>query len=172
MRRLLDVSPLGGWPRSNPALEGIIDQNFAHLSRKDDTDGYGAIAPGVRTMPEARPVQKPPPQQQPRAAQANYKKIEAYAAHLLNEAVAKEKAERFGDAIVDYLQAADMLLLLAKGTPDYTPWKAFSDKAIACQQRVRILIAKRKLAEEAAEAAPQAAPPRTPAVLPSQEKKV
>lgn len=67
-------------------------------------------------MPEARPVQKPPPQQQPRAAQANYKKIEAYAAHLLNEAVAKEKAERFGDAIVDYLQAADMLLLLAKGT--------------------------------------------------------
>ena len=99
--------------------------------------------------------------QQAQAAQASkFKKIEMYAAHLVNEAVAKEKAGRFGDAIVDYLQAADLLLLLAKGTQDYTPWKAFSDRAIACQQRVRILIAKRKLAEEAAEAAPAPAAPR------------
>jgi hypothetical protein len=173
-RRLLDVSVSGEDVGATLPSKGIIDQNFALLSRKDDTDGYGGVAPGEGTMPEVRPVQKPSPpqQQQPRAAQANYKKIEAYAAHLLNEAVAKEKAERYGDAIVDYLQAADMLLLLAKGTPDYTPWKAFSDKAIACQQRVSILIAKRKLAEEAAEAASQAAPPRSPAVVPSQEKKV
>jgi hypothetical protein len=99
-------------------------------------------------MPEAQVA--PKPQQ---AAQASkLKKIEMYASYLVNEAVAKEKAGRFGDAIVDYLQAADLLLLLAKGTQDYTPWKAFSDRAIACQQRVRILIAKRKLAEEAAEA--------------------
>ena len=105
-------------------------------------------------MPEAQVAPKPQ-QQQAQAAQASkFKKIEMYAAHLVNEAVAKEKAGRFGDAIVDYLQAADFLLLLAKGTQDYTPWKAFSDRAIACQQRVRILIAKRKLAEEAAEAAP------------------
>ncbi|MGH9919577.1 MAG: hypothetical protein ACRD6W_12025 [Nitrososphaerales archaeon] len=112
-------------------------------------------------MPGAQAA--PKPQQQAQAAHASkLKKIEMYATHLVNEAVAKEKAGRFGDAIVDYLQAADLLLLLAKGTQDYTPWKAFSDKAIACQQRVRILIAKRKLAEEAAEAAPapslQAAP--------------
>ena len=71
------------------------------------------------------------------------KKIELYATHLVNEAVSKEKAGRTGDAIVDYLQAADLLLLLAKGTQDYIPWKAFSDRAIACQQRVRVLIAKR-----------------------------
>lgn len=104
-------------------------------------------------MPEAHIA--PKPQQQVQAAQASkLKKIEMYAAHLVNEAAAKEKAGRFGDAIVDYLQAADLLLLLAKGTQEYTPWKAFSDRAIACQQRVRILIAKRKLAEEAAEAAP------------------
>jgi hypothetical protein len=104
-------------------------------------------------MPEVNTV--PIPQQQPQATQASkFKKIELYAAHLVNEAVAKEKAGRLGDAIVDYLQAADLLLLLAKGTQDYTPWKAFSDRAIACQQRVRILIAKRKLADEAAEAAP------------------
>jgi hypothetical protein len=103
-------------------------------------------------MPE---LQAAPKQQQPQTAQVSkFKKIEMYATHLVNEAVSKEKAGRFGDAIVDYLQAADMLLLLAKGTQDYTPWKTYSDRAIACQQRVRILIAKRKLAEEAAEAAP------------------
>src|ERR1700758_3208652 len=99
-------------------------------------------------MPEGQVVPKP----QARADQASkFKKIELYATHLVNEAVAKEKAERFGDSIVDYLQAADLLLLLAKGSQDYTPWKTYSDRAIACQQRVRILIAKRKLAEEAAE---------------------
>lgn len=105
-------------------------------------------------MPEARAV----PSQQPQTSQVSkLKKIEAYATHLVNEAVSKEKAGRFGDAIADYLQAADLLLLLAKGTQDYTPWKTYSDRAIACQQRVRVLIAKRKLAEEAAEAAPPAA---------------
>jgi hypothetical protein len=116
-----------------------------------------AIGASAQTagMPEAQGVTK----QQAQAAQASkLKKIEMYAAHLVNEAVAKEKAGRLGDAIVDYLQAADLLLLLAKGTPDYTPWKALSDRAIACHQRVRILIAKRQLAEQAAEAAPAPAP--------------
>lgn len=100
-------------------------------------------------MPEAQSL---PKQQQPQAAQVSkLKKIEMYATHLVNEAVSKEKAGRLGDAIADYLQAADLLLLLAKGTQDYTPWKTYSDRAIACQQRVRVLIAKRKLEEEAAE---------------------
>jgi len=49
------------------------------------------------------------------------KKIEWYAGHLVSEAAAKEKAGRLGDAIVDYLQAADLLLLLAKGQQEYTP---------------------------------------------------
>ena len=98
-------------------------------------------------MPDAQVAQHPQ-QQQP---QAKLKKIEWYAAQLINDAVAKEKAGRLGDAIADYLQAADLLLLLAKGQKDYTPWKTFSDRAMACHQRVRILIAKRKLAEEAAE---------------------
>jgi hypothetical protein len=115
-------------------------------------------------MPQSQPAQKPQSQQQ-----SNAKKIEAYAAYLINEAVAKEKATRFGDSIADYLQAADLLLLLAKGTQDYTPWKTYSDKAIACQQRVRILIAKRKLAEEEAEAAPAPTVPTQPST-PSPEK--
>src|SRR5271169_4496787 len=120
-------------------------------------------------MPGAQAV----PKQQAQAVQASkFKKIEMYAAHLVNEAAAKEKAGRLGDAIVDYLQAADMLLLLAKGTQDYTPWKAFSDRAIACHQRVRILIAKRKLAEEAAEAAPAPSPQAAPQTLSSSRDKV
>jgi hypothetical protein len=119
-------------------------------------------------MTEAQAV----PKQQAQGAQVSkFKKIELYAAHLINEAAAKEKAGRFGDAIVDYLQAADMLLLLAKGTQEYTPWKVFSDKAIACQQRVRILIAKRKLSEEAAESATSApASSAVPSIPPSQNK--
>ena len=120
-------------------------------------------------MPEAQAV---PKQQQPQAAQASkFKKIELYAAHLVNEAVAKEKTGRLGDSIVDYLQAADLLLLLAKGTQDYTPWKAYSDRAIACQQRVRVLIAKRKLAEEAADAAPAPSPQQAPRLLPASQDK-
>ncbi len=100
-------------------------------------------------MPETQAV---PKQQQTQPAQlSKLKKVEWYAGHLVNEAVSKEKAGRTGDAIVDYLQAADLLLILAKGQQEYVPWKAFSDRAIACQQRVRVLIAKRKLDEEAAE---------------------
>ena len=111
------------------------------------------------TMPEAQVSPRPPQQQQqqppkqtPQAAQVSkLKKIEWYATQLINDAAAKEKAGRLGDATVDYLQAADLLLLLAKGQKDYTPWKTFTDRAIACHQKVRTLIAKRKLSEEAAE---------------------
>jgi hypothetical protein len=110
-------------------------------------------------MAETRPL--PRQQQQPPGQVSKQKKIEMYASHLINEAVAKEKSARYGDAIADYLQAADLLLLLAKGTQDYVPWKAFSDKAISCQQRVRVLIAKRKLEEEAAERAEAGTAPTT-----------
>jgi hypothetical protein len=121
-------------------------------------------------MPGAQEV---PRQQQSSGAQlSKFKKIELYAAQLVNDAVAKEKAGRLGDAIVDYLQAADMLLLLAKATQDYTPWKAFSDRAVACQQRVRILIAKRKLNEEAAEAGAIAPATNAPPSLPATKDKV
>jgi hypothetical protein len=102
-------------------------------------------------MPEA---QTAPKQQQPQVAQlSKLKKVEWFAGHLVNEAASKEKAGRIGDAIVDYLQAADLLLLLAKGQQEYTPWKSFSDRAIACQQRVRVLIAKKKQNDAAADRA-------------------
>ena len=102
-------------------------------------------------QPAPAPVRAPA---QAQSAVSKVQKIEMYAAQLMKQAAEKDKAERPGDAIVDYLQAADLLLLLAKGQQDYTRWKAYSDTAIACQQRVRILIAKQKLAEEKAESDP------------------
>ncbi len=90
-------------------------------------------------MPQAQSV--PQPQQ---SQESKLKKIEWYASHLITQAASKEKEGRPGDAIADYLQAADLLLLLAKGQQDYPKWKSFSDRAIACQQRVKLLIATRK----------------------------
>jgi hypothetical protein len=120
------------------------------------------MAIGSRRDPGGMSAPHPNKQQPKTETASKLKKIEAYAALLVNEAVAKEKAGRLGDAVADYLQAADLLLLLAKGTQDYTPWKAYSDRAIACQQRVRILIAKRKLEEEAAERRASQTPPVPP----------
>lgn len=100
-------------------------------------------------MPDAT-VPKRPEQAAPTQL-SRAQKVEMYASHLMKEATAKDKDGRLGDAIADYLQAADLLLLLAKGQQDYSKWKAYSDNAIACQQRVRVLIAKQKLSEAAAE---------------------
>ena len=82
------------------------------------------------------------------------KKIEWYAGHLASEALAKEKQDRIGDAVVDYLQAADLLLLLAKNQENYTIWKNYTDRATACQQRVKILMAKKRLENEKTTSSP------------------
>jgi hypothetical protein len=87
-----------------------------------------------------------PNQAQQANGMSKLKKIEWYAGQLINEAAEKEKAGDFEDAIVKYLNAADVLLLLAKGQDNYTLWKTYSDRAIQCQQRSRILMAKRRLA--------------------------
>ena len=76
------------------------------------------------------------------------KKIEWYAGHLTSEALNKEKQGRIGDAVVDYLQAADLLLLLSKNQENYTIWKDYTDRATACQQRVKILMAKKRLEDD------------------------
>jgi len=99
-------------------------------------------------VPEPQPLQtKQLKQAAPESPASKLKKIEWYAAHLMNEAVAKEKAGRTGDATVDYLQAADLLLLLAKGQQGYSAWKGYTDKAVSCQQRARALIASKKRAD-------------------------
>jgi len=94
-------------------------------------------------VPEQQPLQAKQPKQEESQA-SKLKKVESYAAHLMNEAISKEKAGRTGDATADYLQAADLLLLLAKGQQGYSAWKAYTDRAVSCQQRARALIAARK----------------------------
>jgi len=83
-------------------------------------------------------------QAQPASGMSKLKKVEWYAGQLINDAAAKEKAGSVEEAIVLYLNAADVLLLLAKGQDNYTVWKGYSDKAIQCQQRSRTLMASRK----------------------------
>jgi len=49
------------------------------------------------------------------------------------------------------LQAADLLLLLSKNQENYTVWKAYTDRATACQQRVKVLMAKKRLEQSQSE---------------------
>ena len=72
------------------------------------------------------------------------KKLEWYANQLVADAVSKEKSGQIQDAMKHYLQAADILLLLAKGQDNYAVWKSYSDKAAECQKRVKLLIATRR----------------------------
>ena len=66
---------------------------------------------------------------------------------LINDANADEKGGNTGTAISHYLQAADILLLLAKVEENYTTWKQYTDTAAKCQQRARTLIALQPKAE-------------------------
>jgi len=79
------------------------------------------------------------------------KKIEWYAGQLFSDAVTKDKAGKIEEAITDYLQAADLLLLLSKNQDIYTVWKAYTDRATACQQRVKVLMAKKRLEQSQSE---------------------
>jgi hypothetical protein len=68
-------------------------------------------------------------------------KLMWYAGQLISDAANDEKKNDTQTAISRYLQAADLLLLLAKGEENYTAWKNFADKAAFCQQKARGLIA-------------------------------
>lgn len=98
-------------------------------------------------MSATRPASAPSQAKNPNEM-SKLKKIEWYAGQLINEAVTKEKEGNLEEAIVAYLNAADILLLLAKGQDNYTVWKTYSDRAIQCQQRSRVLMAKRSLASQ------------------------
>jgi hypothetical protein len=68
-------------------------------------------------------------------------KLRWYAGQLMTDAATDEKAGDGETAISRYLQAADILLLLAKVEENYTAWKYYTDTAAQCQQKVRRLIA-------------------------------
>jgi hypothetical protein len=64
-----------------------------------------------------------------------------YAGQLMADAAVDEKNGNKETAISRYLQAADILLLLAKFEENYTAWKYYADTAARCQQNARTMIA-------------------------------
>jgi len=68
-------------------------------------------------------------------------KLRWYSNQLMTDAAADEKGGGRETAISRYLQAADILLLLAKVEENYTAWKYYTDTAAQCQQKARALIA-------------------------------
>jgi hypothetical protein len=68
-------------------------------------------------------------------------KLRWYAGQLVTEATGDEKVGAYMTATSRYLQAADILLLLAKVEENYTAWKYYTDTAAECQKRAKRLIA-------------------------------
>ena len=68
-------------------------------------------------------------------------KLRWYAGQLMDDAASEEKAGIYETSVSHYLQAAEILLLLAKVEENYTNWKYYADTAAQCQQKARRLIA-------------------------------
>jgi len=77
----------------------------------------------------------------PKPPMTRTQKLRWYAGQLMADAVADEKGGKKDGAMSKYLQAADILLLLAKVEESYPAWKYYTDTATQCQQKVRALIA-------------------------------
>ena len=77
----------------------------------------------------------------PKPPMTRAQKLRWYAGQLMTDAATDEKAGDGETAISRYLQAADILLLLAKVEENYTAWKYYTDTAAQCQQKARRLIA-------------------------------
>jgi hypothetical protein len=77
----------------------------------------------------------------PKPPMTRAQKLRWYAGQLMADAAADEKAGDGEAAISRYLQAADILLLLAKVEENYSAWKYYTDTAAQCQQKAKRLIA-------------------------------
>jgi hypothetical protein len=80
-------------------------------------------------------------QADPKAPMTRAQKLNWYAGQLMTDAASEAKAGNSEAAISQYLQAAEILLLLAKVEQSYTAWKYYADTAAQCQQNARKLIA-------------------------------
>jgi hypothetical protein len=99
----------------------------------------------------------------PKAPMSRAEKLRWYAGQLIADAASDEKVGSYENAISHYLQAADILLLLAKVEENYTAWKYYTDTAAQCQQKARRMIA---LAPKEGET-PRPAAPKAPGAPPS-----
>jgi hypothetical protein len=77
----------------------------------------------------------------PKPPMTRAQKLRWYSGELMNEAAANETAGNSEGAISRYLQAAEILLLLAKVEQNYNAWKYYADTAAHCQHKARTLIA-------------------------------
>lgn len=77
----------------------------------------------------------------PKPPMTRAQKLRWYAGQLMSDAAADEESGSNESATSKYLQAADILLLLAKVEQNYTAWKYYADTAAQCQQKARALIA-------------------------------
>jgi hypothetical protein len=82
-----------------------------------------------------------PMQAAPKPTMSRAQKLRWYAGQLMTDAATEETSGDKETAISRYLQAADILLLLAKVEESYTAWKYYADTAAQCQQKARTLIA-------------------------------
>ncbi len=98
----------------------------------------------------------------PKPPMTRAQKLRWYAGQLMADAAADEKAGNGETAISRYLQAADILLLLAKVEENYTSWKYYADTAAQCQQKARRLIALAPRGDEPAPGSPTAFPSPSP----------
>jgi len=77
----------------------------------------------------------------PKPPMTRAQKLRWYAGQLMTDAATDEKVGSYGTAISRYLQAADILLLLAKVEENYAAWKYYTDSAAECQKRAKRLVA-------------------------------
>jgi len=77
----------------------------------------------------------------PKPPMTRAQKLRWYSGQLMADAANDAKSGDYETAISRYLQAADILLLLAKVEENYTAWKYHTDTASQCQQAARKLIA-------------------------------
>jgi len=77
----------------------------------------------------------------PKPAMTRVQKLRWYANQLMADAAADEKSGNLQTAVSGYLQATDILLLLARVEENYTAWKYYTDNAALCQQRAKRLLA-------------------------------
>ena len=77
----------------------------------------------------------------PKPPMTRAQKLRWYAGQLMTDAAADEKVGSAETAVSKYLQAAEILLLLAKVEENYSAWKYYTDTAAQCQQKAKRLIA-------------------------------
>jgi len=77
------------------------------------------------------------------AQMSRSQKLQWYAGQLMQDAAVAEKTGNTETAVSAYLNASDILLLLAKVEENYNAWKSYTDKAEYCQQKAKGLIAQR-----------------------------